>query len=247
MKATSRTILILASLLIAPCLAAQDEKPKPDGAPAARARAAPDEAERQRQRQACEDGVRFDDGAFDRGYGFVPSAKWGIYAQRFNSSLFPNREIKRVCVCLQSRSRGDLDFEVVFYKDENGRPAATPFESRPGRALAVPLKTDPDAGKFYATRTPGVTVPEGPFYIGIWWNPSEDRDFFICADHSPETPRTPGFQREDRAKSWDDLLNTRDSAFAPHQALMIRATAASPAPQPRKDNASATPTLENGG
>ncbi|MEM1181009.1 MAG: hypothetical protein AAGM22_21895 [Acidobacteriota bacterium] len=178
---------------------------------------------------ACADGIILEDGKVDTGYGFVTSAVMGEYVQRFDSKLFPSRDITEVCVCwIRGSDVNHIDFEVVFYKDASGRPANSPYAVVEARSEGLPYKTV-NSGRFYPAAIEGVTIPEGASFIGVRYNPSENPKIYICADQGPETAKVPGFQREDRAKGWDNLLNTKDWIFSQHRALSIRAVGAKPA------------------
>jgi hypothetical protein len=173
----------------------------------------------------CAGGVVLDDGTVESGYGFVPSSKWAVYAQEFDAADFPSQEISRVCVCwLRTRMVEETDFEVVFYEQQGQSPAAEPYASVPGRATEVPKGVD-NAGRFYSVDIDGVTLPEGKSYIGVRFDPSVARFFFVCNDKSPESEVVPGFQKDDRSKSWTNVLQTTDSTFTGHRSVMIRAVA----------------------
>ncbi|MEM8994171.1 MAG: hypothetical protein AAGF23_05185 [Acidobacteriota bacterium] len=178
---------------------------------------------------ACADGVKLEDGVIESGYGFVTTAKMGEYVQRFDSKLFPSRNITEVCVCWIRGSRvNKVDFEVVFYKEVGGRPADKPYAAVAASSEGLPFRKV-NAGRFYPAAIDGVTLPEGPSYIGVRFNPGVAKQIFVCADHSETTAAVLGFQREDRAKGWDNMLTSRDWIFAEHRALSIRAVAEKPA------------------
>ncbi len=179
----------------------------------------------------CEDGVVKDDGSLETGWGWVPTVIEGEYAQVFDSSEFPTSVVASVCVCwLRTEGDNDIDFEVVFYRavvDLEGdlRPADEPYVAVPATATGVPQGI---VGAFVEVEVPAVRIPFGEFYIGVRWNPSADRFFFVCADTTPETPRTNLFFRDDRASGWDNAFDTTDPLFLEHRAILVRA-------QPRPD------------
>ncbi len=173
----------------------------------------------------CENGVVKDDGQLETGYGYVPSATSGIYLQEYNAEEFANPELDHVCVCwLHKRDDSEIDFEVVFYEKKEGRPAETPYASKPGNAKNVPQGRE-SGGAFYDVDVSGVKLVPGTSYIGVSWNPKADPFFFVCADHGPDSEVTAGYQRDDRAKGWLSVLGSPDPIFTKHKAMMIRAVA----------------------
>ncbi len=164
-----------------------------------------------------------DDGSVDTGYGYVPSAVMGVYLQRVHSDALPSRELSEVCVCwLRTRADDDLDFEVVFYEDLNGRPGDEPYAKLRSTATEVPKGVDA-AGRFYPVDVSGVTLAEGTSYIGVHWNPSASTFFFVCTDTSKETDYVNVFSMEDRSPVWTNIKDSRDPIFAPHRAILLRA------------------------
>lgn len=179
----------------------------------------------------CAGGLVKDDGDLESGYSFVPSAKMGIYLQEIHSEELPNRQLDSVCVCwLRTRDDADIDFDLVFYAKEQGLPAEMPYAIIRDAALAVPKGKEAN-GAFYDIEVPEIVVPEGVSYVGVTWDPSVDRFFFVCADHGPGVKVTPGFQRDDRSKGWEPVVGSADPIFQNHRAAMIRVLAA-PAPPP---------------
>ena len=177
---------------------------------------------------ACGDGVVKDDGSVETGYGFVPTAILGEYLQRFDADEFPAKEMDTVCVCwLKTRGERDIGFEVVFYEDAGGRPAAAPYEVVPALTTGIADSVE-SAGDFVEVDVTGVTLAEGTSYIGARWNPSEDKYLFICTDTSEETEVVEVYFREDRARRWGEAINARDPIFAHHRSILVRARAQAP-------------------
>ena len=175
---------------------------------------------------ACVGGVIKDDGTSETGYGFVPSAVKGQVVQEFRATELGGSALSKVCVCwLGKRDDTELDYEVVFYQDADGTPAAEPYAAVAATASQVPRKGESD-GFFYEVDVSEVTLDSDPTYIGVRWNPSVDPFFFVCVDTDEETEVVRAFSREDRARRWTDVLNTSDSIFAHHHAVMVRAVAA---------------------
>lgn len=175
---------------------------------------------------ACAGGAIYDDGSVETGYGYVPSAKMGIYLQEIDSSDLPSRELSEVCVCwLRSRDDDDIDFEVVFYPDLGGRPSKEPYAKAIGNATEVPKGTKA-AGRLYSVDVSDVTLAEGKSYVGVHWNPSVNQFFFVCTDTSEETEYTTVFSAEDRSPAWSNIKHSKDPIFAPHRAILLRVKSA---------------------
>ena len=207
-----------------PAETASSPAPEPESVEAS----APEPAEEPEaaEETACAGGVIKDDGSVETGYGYVPSAVMGVYLQRFHSEEFPSRELSEVCVCwLRTREDDDLDFEVVFYEDEGGRPAGEPYAKVASTADEVPKGVEA-AGRFYSVDVSGVTLAEGASYIGVHWNPSRAQFVFVCTDTSQETEYVTVFSAEDRAPAWTDIKTSRDPIFKPHRAILLRARSA---------------------
>lgn len=208
------------------------------GAPPAAASAVPTDA------SGCAAGVVKDDGDPETGYGFVPSAVEGIYVQRFRAEEFPSRWLSKVCVCLmKTRGESDADFEVVFYEDAGGRPAATPFASVAAHATDLPRSKEA-AGRFYDVDV-SVEVPAGAFYVGARWDPSAARFMFVCTDTSAGTGKAPVFFREDRSRGWASVFQARDPIFRPHRSILVRAVSSPEKPRFVAPAASSTPAIRS--
>ncbi|MEO1087103.1 MAG: hypothetical protein AAFY88_22940, partial [Acidobacteriota bacterium] len=114
-----------------------------------------------------------------------------------------------------------IDFDVVFYADNEGDPAEEPFAVFPASLDDVPEGAG--NGKFAVVPTPGVLLPtSGTFYVGARWDGTQDRFFFICDDQSDTTEFTNIWFRDDRAPGWDNAAETIDSIFFAHRAMLIR-------------------------
>lgn len=176
----------------------------------------------------CPGGLALDDGSAETGYGWVPNVPDGEYVQRFLSTQLPNRGLESVCVCwLRTRDDADVDFEIVFYEDEDGQPAAAPYAAVAASAEVPPLGI---VGTFVEVDVTGVTLPEGMSYIGARWNPSIDQFFFVCADTSPGTEPVEVFFRDELAEGvWTSVFESGDPIFNEHRALMVRARSGPPA------------------
>ncbi len=194
---------------------AEAEQPAPEVAAAEPAPAVP-----------CAGGAIKDDGSVETGYGFVPSATMGQYVQEFHSGELPSRELSEVCVCwLRTRDDSDIDFEVIFHQDVEGRPAPEPYATVAATATEVPNGVDA-AGRFYPVDVSEVTLAEGTSYIGVRWDPSASQLFFVCTDTSEETEMVSVYSAEDRAPAWVHVKESRDPIFRPHRSILLRAKAA---------------------
>lgn len=174
----------------------------------------------------CAAGLVQDDGTVETGYGFVPSATYGIYVQEVRAEELPRRALARVCVCwLKTRFESAVDFQVVFYADAGGVPAAEPYATVPATATDVP-RSVAAAGRFYPVDVSGVLLREGLSYVGVRWNPAAARFLFVCTDTSPETEKVNAFFQEERAPRWTSVFQARDPIFRPHRSILVRVEAA---------------------
>lgn len=173
--------------------------------------------------EACAGGLVRDDGSAETGYGWVPSVVEGIYVQEVIATDLPTRIMEKVCACwLRTRVDAEIDFDVVFYAQEDGRPAADPYASVPAQAGAIPSGV---TGRFYEVDVSGVVLVPGVSYVGVRWDPSADDFFFVCVDTTPSTALVEGFFIDDRAADWVSISQALDPIFDAHRAMMIRLVA----------------------
>lgn len=212
MNVRSAFLTFVAALLSCQ-LAAQPLAPPPGAIPAAATEGG---------EVACEGGVIVDDGSAETGYGWVPSVIEGEYVQRFHTHQFPTRRLETVCICwIRTQPDTEIDFEVIFYEDVDGEPAATPYAAVPASASVPPQGI---VGTFTEVDVTGVRLPVGPSYVGARWDASADRFFFVCTDTSAATPTVEVFFRDDRSEGvWTSVLQSPDPIFTNHRALMVRA------------------------
>ncbi|MEL7058769.1 MAG: hypothetical protein AAGN46_01960 [Acidobacteriota bacterium] len=197
--------------------------------PVAFRRAVPDDA--------CVGAPTVDDGVPETGYGFVPSASFGIHLRRLDSSTLVSRRIDKVCVCWLQTNRLEkdaIDFEVVFFEDEAGRPSNLPYATFSTRAGAVPAGVD-SGGRFYGVPVDGVEVPEGASWVGVRYPPGDPSRFFVCVDRSPDTELIPAAQREEQSRGWSPVVGSRDANHQNHRSLMIRTVARPSATEDTED------------
>ncbi|MEM9557270.1 MAG: hypothetical protein AAGC60_23630 [Acidobacteriota bacterium] len=172
----------------------------------------------------CPEGVIKDDGTVETGYGWVPSVLVGEYLQTYTTTDFSGPIAQSVCVCWLRTNMDDpsIDFEVVFYRDNAGQPEDEPFAAFPGRI--DDLGEGVPAAAFTEVETP-VTMPNGRVYIGVRWDATIDRFFFVCTDTSSSSPVNEAWFRDDRADDWESVLETGDPIFQNHRALFVRPVA----------------------
>ena len=182
--------------------------------------------------EACIGGVIMDDGVADTGYGFVPQATDGVYVQRYERDQFASAEIDTVCACLmKTKFVNNIRFEVVFFEEVNGLPAAEPYATFPAVARELPT-TVADSRVFYQVDISGVSLPEGASYIGLRWDPNRFKFTFVCTDTDEPDERgepVPVFFHDDVKTRWQSVFQSRDPIFAHHYSILLRATAAKPA------------------
>ena len=178
----------------------------------------------------CADAIVDDDGSVESGYSWVPSAVEGIYVQEYQADEVPSGVLTTACVCwLRTRMDDTIDFEVVIYGHNSTEesPNKEPLAAVPAQLAGVPLGIP---GATYTEVPLGeVTLPsEGPFYVGVRWNPGADEFFFICVDKTDGPgPPTRAFFRDDRfSANWGVSDQTNDSTFNNHRALFVRPVAA---------------------
>lgn len=192
----------------------------------------------------CEDGLVQDDGSAESGYGWVPSVTEGVYVQELAGAL-ASPVLESVCVCwLRTGADDALDFEIVVYEGievvdpRTGRvrtiPAAEPYAAVAASAAGVPEDVP---GAFYEIPLGGLRLRHRTAYVGVRWNASTDRFFFVCTDQSPGTPPVEVFFRDDRAFGWASVFDTSDPIFRDHRAILLRVRAMPPLDLPALDAA----------
>lgn len=232
--ATLSLLLLFASSILLACGACQP-RPAVDSGPDAIDSAAVETSpavDEVPEAAPCEGTVGFDDGSFETGYGFVPSAQWGIYLQRFDAPELGGQDLEEVCVCwLKTRGDATADFEILIWDETDRKLAPAAFATIPGSAEDIPTSKE-EAGRLFPVEIDDVTLPEAPFWVGVRWNPSEENFLFVCADHGSDEPAEgepiPAVFQEDRAGGWADVLTARDPIFHGHRALGVRVSVAEP-------------------
>ncbi|MDA8016434.1 MAG: hypothetical protein MPN21_03210 [Thermoanaerobaculia bacterium] len=180
----------------------------------------------------CAEAIVDDDGSVESGYGWVPSSTEGIFLQEYQGEEVPSGFLESVCVCwLRTRMDDTIDFEIVLYEHNGSHesPPKEPFAAVPAQLAGVPLGVP--GATFAEVPLGGVPVPDGPFYLGVRWDPSVDDFFFICVDKTsaPEPPTRVFFRDNTFPAGWAVSDQTSDPTFDDHQALLVRPV---PAPAP---------------
>ncbi|MEM1202543.1 MAG: hypothetical protein AAGN66_04885 [Acidobacteriota bacterium] len=178
---------------------------------------------------ACSGGVVLDDGTVETGYGWVPSVVEGEYVQEFQRADFDSGVVAEVCVCwlrTDFSDGPDIEFDLVFYSlGEKGMPLLEPFASVPASA-SVP-DTGVENGQLVSVDVGRVDLPLGPVYMGVRWDASVGRFFFLCADHTDANPVTTNvFFKDEQSEGWSNVLESTDPIFRDHRAAFIRAVGA---------------------
>lgn len=173
----------------------------------------------------CADAIVDDDGSVETGYGWVPSSVEGIFLQEYSSDEVPSGALTTVCVCwLHTRMDDTIDFEVAVYGHNfaEGGPQKHPVAVVPAQLADIPIGVP--GATFTEVPLGNVPVPEGPFYVGVRWNPSVDQFFFSCVDKTDRPgPPTRVFFRDDTFPAgWGVSDDTNDSTFLNHQAQFVR-------------------------
>jgi hypothetical protein len=166
----------------------------------------------------CAEGVVYDDGSFENGYGAKPTAGWSEYVMRFDPPHGAHR-LQRVCVCFTRKGPdSSLAFNLNIYSvGPTGRPDAL-LGSQHAFAFGVP--TDPNR-RFYSYDVSELAIDgEAPLFIGPAWSPVEDTQIFICADTNGPTVRE-GYANV--VSSGAPLSQPINDVFPTYKALGLRA------------------------
>ena len=169
----------------------------------------------------CIDGLAYDDGTFENGYGANASeATRSEYVMRIDPP--PNaRGLEKICVCW-TKNGGDssVTFNLNVYEvAEDGTPGAL-VNSQELQAFGVPSVSD---FRFYSYDLSPAQIPaDEPFFIGPAWDPALDVNLFICADEDGPSTQTGFFSVDAAVPSPDQKLGEID-AFPLYKALGIRA------------------------
>ena len=204
---------LLLSITSAPGLLAQETAVKPVAAqPAASASpqiksAPPEPSFPMAGKDSCSEGVVFDDGSVEGGLGYFNNVQLGELVQRFDSPKLSGKSVAKVCVGLFSNAAEEMAFEVVFYREEGGLPAAEPYAAVAAETGSTLPKKMAEAGRFYSVDISDVTMPEGASYVGVRWNPMAAERAFVALDKSDGEGRTPvaTFHRDSVSTGWEDL------------------------------------------
>ena len=135
----------------------------------------------------CSGGIQADDNSFENGYTYISSVFYGSFVQLFNPPGATSR-VTSVCVCFSSLGPdGTLDFGLDFW-------AADGVGGKPGTLIDFVSINDISTATGFSGKTffrvdipAGITVPD-LVYIGPFWSPLSNQEFYLCADESVTTP-----------------------------------------------------------
>lgn len=141
---------------------------------------------------ACEGGLRNDDGSYEGAVGYANAVPLGAYVMALDipEGFAP----ARVCLCWTRGpfSNGtDVDFDVVFYaadgEGDEGEPGypGTFLGRTSSVAMNVPEFAVDGVAMYPVELTPEAQKLSGRIYVGAEWKPFEDRQFFLCNDSEP--------------------------------------------------------------
>ena len=176
--------------------------------------------------EGCADAIVDDDGSVETGYGWVPSSTQGIYVQQYDRDEVPSGVLTTACVCwLRIRMDDTIDFEVVVFghNDAEGFPNKEPIAAIPAQLAGLPQGVP--GATFSEVPLGEVPLPsEGPFYVGVRWDPSTEDFFFACVDKTDQPgPPTRVFYRDNTFPAqWGISDKTNDPVFSDHRALFVR-------------------------
>lgn len=168
---------------------------------------------------SCAGHEQYDDGTIEGAAGYSNSTTNGVYTMAFDARPGQATRIDEVCVCWTKTANAtvqDLPFNIVVYQDggANGAPGAV-LAQRSVIAPAVPI-FDGDGARFYkySFAANPIVVPPGRAFIGVQWVPFDNREFFVCADTSPENRVQPTFSSGNGGANWESMATIRPSLRA---------------------------------
>lgn len=172
----------------------------------------------------CADGVVYDDGDFENGYGAKPSAGSAEYVMLFDPPSGA-RQLEEVCICwTRGGEDSSLSFDINVYALGESEAPGELLGSLPALAFGVPAFSD---NRFYSyDMSPLGIAGDAPVFIGAAWDPAVDTDLFICADQDGPSTQ-PGFTNiPESALSGppgEDSPHPIDDNFPQYRALGVRA------------------------
>jgi hypothetical protein len=164
----------------------------------------------------CVDGLVYDDGTWENGYGWNPGYGIGKFVMQFTPNSYPYT-INQVCLALTRLSAGSANwtFAIEVWTYTAGGPGTLVVSIPNQVATAVGVWPTVTWHDFTGITTiPPLT--SGSYYVGISWDPVTQGSHYIGADESSTTPLRPGYGYIQNA--W----GTIQSFFASYKAIGVR-------------------------
>jgi hypothetical protein len=167
---------------------------------------------------ACVGHERYDDGTIEGAAGYSNSTTNGIYTMAFNPIPGRATRITEVCVCLTrtaNATASTLPFNVVVHGPSDGARPGPLYGTRAAVAQDVPI-FDAVGASYYKVDFAAnpIVVPPGASFVGIQWVPFDNREFFLCADTSPENAFQPTWSSSSGGQNWESMAVIRPSLRA---------------------------------
>jgi hypothetical protein len=141
----------------------------------------------------CVEGLVYDDGTFENGYGWNPGYGTGKFVMQFTPNSYPYT-INQVCLALTRLSAGTANwtFAIEVWTYTAGGPGTL--------VVSIPNQVAANVGVWPTVTwhdfTGITTIPaltSGSYYVGISWDPVTQGSHYVGADESVTTPLRPGY------------------------------------------------------
>ncbi len=141
----------------------------------------------------CVDGIYYDDGSWENGYGWNPGYGTGKFVMLFTPNSYPYT-INQVCLALTRIAAGSANwtFAIEVWTYTAGGPGTL--------VVSIPNQVAANVGVWPTVTwhdfTGITTIPaltSGSYYIGISWDPVTQGSHYVGADESSTTPLRPGY------------------------------------------------------
>lgn len=177
----------------------------------------------------CDDGLVYDDDSFENGYG-SSSLFFAKAAMEVNAPA--GSVMKKACVCWRSIGPdSSINFDIgIWAADGSGGEPGT-FLGSLENAQATGVTTGP---RFYSydLSSLGIVLP-GTVYVGVFWDPDSDEDFYVCADENGSSNQRAFFSSGIMTPEEPPTTEIGRVGFFPnYRALGIRVTVEDAAPPP---------------
>jgi hypothetical protein len=165
----------------------------------------------------CENGIIYDDGTWENGYGWSPNFGTGKWVMKFTPPSYP-WTMNQFCIALTRYSENapstwTFDIEIWDTTGAGGSPGTLVHSIPNQTATGLPVWPSVQWFDFYVSGIPA--FQNGSYYIGISYTPVGER--YIGADESPTTPLRPGYGYI-QAYGWSTVQNY----FPLYRAMGIR-------------------------